>query len=573
MIVGLLAMGVANAAALLGAGAILRQIRTGRTPVDLVLFLTVRLGILSTAVLAAGLGSFLTPLGLGGAGLAALIVLVVRGAHRGWRVPAELPWGQIWSIVAVLLVLRLLVQTWIFAPYVVDALSYHLPKIAEWVRAGAFTRELGVDPRSSFPAGFELVETWWVVFLHHDVLIELGGVEFLLLAGASVYALACELGWSVRAGRMAALLFTLSPGMYFQSISCVNDGAVAALVTATTLFLVARMPLGLTLLPVALGLGVKPTFLFALPGLGVLALLLRTPREPRPAAPRMVPVLTIVAFLVGGSWYLRNAVLFHNPLYPMGLGGMKSPVSGATLQRFGPSLQAFLENLRSFLDIRIYDRQMPPDALGTGNFNWGAAAFALGMPALAIVLRTEAVLRRIAIGFTVSLGVVFALVELDLWFPRFVLFFIALPSLALARLAERHRYAAVLGSLALALQVFATFVPGMMPEGAPAALARQGWRDRAALPLGGEGPVAFCCDDFGISYPLYGPAYARPVIYVRDRSTDELLEHLDREGVKTVVVFGPMRNQGAALEEARRRGRLRPWRRNSWSGYEVLPRT
>ncbi|HEV3027247.1 MAG TPA: hypothetical protein VG457_06715, partial [Planctomycetota bacterium] len=181
MIVGLLAMGVANAAALLGAGTILRQIRTGRTPVDAVLFLTVRLVILSTAVLAAGAGSFLTPLGLGAAGLAALLVLVARGAHRGWSLPSELPWGRVWSLIAGILVLRLLLHVWIFAPYVIDALSYHLPKIAEWVRAGAFTREMGLDPRSSFPAGFELVETWWVVFLHHDVLIELGGVEFLLL--------------------------------------------------------------------------------------------------------------------------------------------------------------------------------------------------------------------------------------------------------------------------------------------------------------------------------------------------------------------------------------------------------
>jgi hypothetical protein len=85
--------------------------------------------------------------------------------------------------------------------------------------------------------------------------------------------------------------------------------------------------------------------------------------------------------------------------------------------------------------------------------------------------------------------------------------------------------------------------------------------------------VAFCSDDFGTSYPLYGPDYGRPVIYLRDLTTEDLLAHLDREGVKTVVVFGAMRNQGALLEEARRRGRLRPWRQNGWSGYEVLPRT
>jgi hypothetical protein len=39
------------------------------------------------------------------------------------------------------------------------------------------------------------------------------------------------------------------------------------------------------------------------------------------------------------------------------------------------------------------------------------------------------------------------------------------------------------------------------------------------------------------------------------------------------VVFGALRVQGGILEEAQRRGRLRPFRRNSWSGYDVVPGT
>jgi hypothetical protein len=91
--------------------------------------------------------------------------------------------------------------------------------------------------------------------------------------------------------------------------------------------------------------------------------------------------------------------------------------------------------------------------------------------------------------------------------------------------------------------------------------------------LEGETPIAFCCDDFGPAYPLYEPSFQRRVVYIRDRSADELLNHLDREGVKTLVVFGALRVQGGILEEARRRGRLRPFRRNSWSGYDVVPGT
>src|SRR5439155_312253 len=81
-------------------------------------------------------------------------------------------------------------------------------------------------------SGFELIETWWVVFLHHDVLIELAGVEFLLLSGAGAYALAREMGWSGKCASRAALLFIMTPGLHLQATSCLNDGPVAALITA-----------------------------------------------------------------------------------------------------------------------------------------------------------------------------------------------------------------------------------------------------------------------------------------------------------------------------------------------------
>jgi hypothetical protein len=571
MIAGLFAMVLANAAALLGARALLGPIRTGRAPVDAVLFLLLRLLLISLAILGAGVSSLLTPWGLGAASLLALAALIWKGAHRGIALPGPPPWGPCWSLATGLVALRLLVQVWLLAPHVPDSLSYHLPKVAEWVRAGAFTRELGMDPRSTFPSGFELVETWWVVFLHHDVLIEMAGVEFLLLAGAGLYALAAELGWSPRSGMAAALLFTLSPGMYFQSISCLNDGAVAALLISTTVLLVARSPAVLVLIPLGLGMGVKPTYLYSLPGLAVLAALVRVKGEPWPAAPKIALLPAAASLIVGASWYFRNALLFHNPIYPMGFGGMRSPLGGTTLQRLGPSLQSFRENLVCFLDIRIYDHNTPPDALCTGNFNGGAAAFALGVPALILILRSEPMLRKIAVGIVLSVFTVFALVELDPWYARFVLILTALPSLALGRLWERRRSIGVVASLALALQFIATMVPGNLTAETLGRMIHQGWRDRAARPGPEEPVVATCCELFGEPYSLYGPAYDRRVVYLRDETVESLLAHLDQVGARTLVVSGALPVRGAILEEAVRRGRLRPVVRDTWSGYEVLP--
>ena len=110
------------------------------------------------------------------------------------------------------------------------------------VRAGGFTREMGVDLCAPFPAGFELLEAWWVVFLRHDVLIELAGVEMLLLCAAGAYALAREVNLTERPAAWAAFLTVLTPGLYLSATACLNDIAIAALVIVTMAFVLTRAP-------------------------------------------------------------------------------------------------------------------------------------------------------------------------------------------------------------------------------------------------------------------------------------------------------------------------------------------
>src|SRR6185295_7331199 len=216
----------------------------------------IHLLLISVAVLIAGVTGLLRPLPLGVAGAAALALLVRRGEHRQLPRPDFRDWGAPALVLVGLLLLRLLLQVWFFAPYLGDSLSYHLPKIAEWTRAGGFTAELGMDPRSTFPAGFELIEAWWVVFLHHDVLIEMAGVEFLLLAGAAAYAMAIRFGWSPKSASLAAVLFVLTPGLHFQATACMNDGPISALVVAAALLIVGRSHPLLILVPIGLGIGI-----------------------------------------------------------------------------------------------------------------------------------------------------------------------------------------------------------------------------------------------------------------------------------------------------------------------------
>jgi len=575
MILGVFCMVLANAATLLGAHALLDRVRSGKPSSDFVLFLLLRLVLLSATVIAAGLCRMLTPTALGAAGLIACLALVGAGSLRRLPRGFRMPWNNVWALLAALLALRLLLQVWFFAPYTGDSLAYPLPKIAEWIRGNGFTGEVGVDRRSTFPAGFELIEAWWVVFLHHDVLIEMAGVEFLMLGAAAVYAIAEGLGWGGRTGAIAALLFALNPAIHFQATSSMNDGAVAALVLAAASLIVSGASPLLVLLPLALGAGIKPTFVYAVPGLALLAALV--PRGEDPGRTSTLPVLAldVAAVLVGSSWYLRNWVVYGNPIYPMGPGGMKSLVTGATVQRLGPSLRALRENLTCLLDIRIYDQLRPPDALCTSTWSWGPAGFALGAVALVPVLREDRLFRRLAVSLGVSALCIFTLVELDSWYLRFAVFLAALPALALARIWDRYRFVPVLGAIAILVQFAETAVPGNLSPEAFRAMVRQSWRERSAVPAPPEartGVVAFACDDYGGAYPLYLPSYERGVVYLRDQTTDELLAHLDRDGVTLIYVTGGMPLRGGIFEEAVRRGRLRPVAHGEWTGYAVLPR-
>jgi hypothetical protein len=560
MILGALTMIVANGATLLGARAILSRVRTGRPAPDAVLFLVLRLLLISGVIILAGLTRTLGPLGMGVAGAAACAVLVWRGAHRGLPRILPLPWNRWLTLVAALIAVRLLLQVWFFAPFYGDVLSYHLPKVAEWVQAGAFTREMGSDPRASFPAGFELVEIWWTAFLHHDVLIEMAGVELLLLACASAYALAREFGWSSSCSMGAAILVGMIPGLHLQATSGLNDGAVAGWIAATAALTAARVHPGLVLTAVGLGIGTKPTFAFALPGLLLFgAFSRRLPAAPPPGR-FAVGLLAGGGLFVGGFWYLRNLVFFGNPIHPMGSAGMAS-LTGLPLQRIGPSPASLVDNLRSLIDVRIYDHVAPLSASHAAVAGWGALVFAIGVPALLYLARTEERLGRLALSFFVSLVCVWSLVVFDLHSARFVLFAPLVPALAAARFVERHRFALPLAALAVALQFWTTILPGDLDRSTVSRMAGQSWRERTASPDAIEEPagssIGYLSDYSGTPYWLYGPGFSHPVVYLRENSIENLSAALRAHQIRflSLGVLGEPKRQMMQAEE--KRGLLR----------------
>jgi hypothetical protein len=563
---GLLGMAAANAATLLFAHELLRQVRTDVPAVDLVLFLLLRFALVSLVTLLALATGMFTSAAMGLLGAAGLAALLAAGAHRRlprFRLPKTHP---LLLAAAALVTLRLLLQVWFFAPMLPDVQSYHLPKVAEWIAHGRMTGELGPDLRSNFPAGFELLEAWWCCFLHHDVLIEMAGVEFLALAAAAAYALARWVDLDARAAAFAALLTALTPGLHLQATSCLNDGAIAALTLSIVVLLVHRVHPGLVVFAVALAMGVKPTTAYVLPGLALLAWMLR--KEPLRGSPsgRTVAALAAAALAIGGFWYARNLAVHGNPVYPMTRRGITDS-SGDVILPANASLANLCQNFEKFADRRLMDKRSEPGAVTALGAGWGAAAVCCGLTALLAQLGESRRLRLLSIAFLVSMTGVFASVLPDPWFLRFVLFFPALPAIAAARMAAARRGVRWIAWSCAGLCFLSTMLPTELAVGGVGDLIRQPWRTRVSIPLAGlperGRPVAVVDAPRWYFYQLYGPDFSRRVEFIRAKTADELRAQLERESIRDVYS-----SSVPAVGEAIKQGWLR---RTLGSFLEVRP--
>jgi hypothetical protein len=524
----------AEAAVLLAARRLLRPFRTGDAALDLVQLLLLRLALISTVVLAAGLGGALSVLPLGALAVGALVAGLAAGWHRDLRFARPPGFGP-WALaVGAAVAVRLALQVWFFSPHLGDAVSYHLPKVAEWVRPGGFGRELGLHPHATFPAGFELVETWWVVFLRHDALIEMAGVEFLVLAAAAAFALARQAGLGDRAAAGAALLYALTPGLHLSATSCLNDAPAAALVVALAALVHGRAAWGLVALAGGLAVGIKPTAGFAFPGLALLAWAVRKERPAVAPGRAWTAAAAHLGLVVGGFWYARNLLWFGNPFHPLGDPSVDNPVA----VQLGPRLASFGANVRDLLDLRMLDAAAAAGANVDHGAGWGPVAVALGLPGLVIAVLEDGRFRRLAAAFGVSLASTLLFVQNDAWCLKYAFYFPCVLVLAAVRLADRARGAAPLLALAGALAFAMTTLPYDLPRSSLRVLAAQGVATRSALPLWSrEVPeeAVGAAGGFRVRpYLLYRPDFSRRVVYLRERSGEDLERRLREEGLRSV---------------------------------------
>ncbi len=329
-----------------------------------------------------------------------------------------------------------------------DALTYHFPAAVRWLQTGrlALFETWFFNPANAYsPLAGSAFVAWWIAPVGNDVLAKYVQAPALLLVFFAALRLARAVGARPALAAILALALALARPFIRQSTIEKDDLYLAAFFACVVAGcsrdrLADRGGLATLRLAAALGLllATKYTALLALPAL--LFLIDAAPRARWPL--RRYLAAAGLVLLIAGPWYLRNALLTGNPLYPVQTG----PFPGL----FATERSHQLRDAGSILDVLTRRDQSLPAAPAVVLLIALAAALVAGVRRLAGDPMTRTVLLGPVVGLSVFLASA-PYAEVRFLFPAFVLLFAAAAVAITAWLARPPalRYAA--GGLLLVL--------------------------------------------------------------------------------------------------------------------------
>jgi hypothetical protein len=279
-------------------------------------------------------------------GLAAVFATRRSGAPTAGH--AREPWRAQDGVLGAALVALLATRFWSGThrvSYLYDALSYHLHVPATWMHHHRLELVPAVfgDPAPAYaPGNMELAFLFLMAPLRSDYLAGVGQLPFAALAAVAIVAAVREAGGRRDAGLAAALVFLLVPEVQGQIASAMADLGLAALLLSSLPFIhrlhrLHRLPGGAgdgelvtAALALGLALGSKSVGLVLALPFAVAAALLGARAHRLPSTAWLVAGVAVVAG--GGFWYVRNALLTGNPVYPISALG-RPGLYGAAVMR------------------------------------------------------------------------------------------------------------------------------------------------------------------------------------------------------------------------------------------------
>ena len=241
--------------------------------------------------------------------------------------------------VAVVAGLSISLRALLLSPTEWDGLTYHLLYPAHYLQSARISPvEFGSphDRSALFPGNGEIVHAFLMLFVRTDLLVALGMVACWLFGAAALYSLGRRSGLSEPTAAGVALLGVTLPALASRAASSyVEPLLLFALLSAILFTLQAlsesdRVFVNASFAGIAGGLAIGTKYV-ALPVVAVafIALAVRAGLgSQRRRAALAILLFASGVLLWGGSWYLRNAGLTGNPIFPapfLGLPHLEQP--------------------------------------------------------------------------------------------------------------------------------------------------------------------------------------------------------------------------------------------------------
>lgn len=459
---------------------------------------------------------------------------------------------------------RCLFHIWYIPPYVWDTVVYHLVNVAEWVQKGKIFPVITPVERVYWPANFEAFETWFVVFLHNDLLVKTAPFLAYIVTGTSAYALARAIGLNNILSLSSAVFYIFTPSLAIQATACKNDIGISAVYLLTIAILTHILMEGsgtssriwhlllIVLMALCLGIGIKPYIVFISPAIiivGILGLCKHRKhfiRNGNNLISRsnlaITAILVASSLFLGSYWYTRNFIVFDNPFHPTDFRiGERLIFGTGTAVQFGPgqrgsaSLTIMIQNLRSLVTERIFDKSGEYSSHLSNMSGWGWFNFSCGLSALVYALIFSGKLRLLIISFLISLVGLFTFITHDPWYMRFTLWFPVVFALSLAFLISNLslrwlkgifwtlafvcimlNWIAVLNVGEISIDDFKRMMqlPPLQRSTAEFTHHYEGAFKKALQIIPKDEIIGFCFPNNGWAYPLYDSDYSRHLMYI-----------------------------------------------------------
>lgn len=363
---------------------------------------------------------------------------------------------------------------YLFPSYTWDALWYHLP-IAGYIMQSGAIHEI---PNNSFieqfinifPKNIELFFIWNIIFLKNDIVTDLSQLLFTMAGVLAIYSIAVKLNIKERAAIYSSILFFFTPIVILQSTTNYVDVAVSVLFLVAVNFLMDNMPcrdgfetsphegdaggtcfLKRNITTVMAGLtsgvllgskGSGPLFVALLSAVVIIREFfvrsnacesgtLRWKEITAKTFQHYLFFFLIPVLFMGGYWYIKNWIIYGNPVYPMEISvfnntifkglyqGIIEPAPGIInkLQPVTRPLYVWLDKVEYYL----YDSRL-------GGF--GPIWFILFLPSIVFAFVYALMKRRYRFILLLIIGASAFLMYPRNWNPRYVIFIVGFGALS-----------------------------------------------------------------------------------------------------------------------------------------------